>query len=109
VSPPPTIKQEPGKPPLDVPAIVLARLAVDGPEQGRGLGEAMLVEALSRCAQAADTMFARAVLAHAESTEARGFYEKYGFAASPTDPRHLLVRIKDVRKTFKSVQGPAEA
>jgi epoxyqueuosine reductase len=104
VSPPPTIKQQPGQAPLDIPAILLARLAVDGPEQGHGLGEAMLVQALSRCAQAADTMFARAVLATAETDEARGFYEKYGFEPSPSDPRHLVLRMKDVRKTFKTLQ-----
>jgi epoxyqueuosine reductase len=104
VSPPSTVKQEPGKAPLDVPAILLARLAVDAPEQGHGLGEAMLVRALSRCAQAADTMFARAVLAQAETEEASGFYAKYGFVPSPTDPRHLVVRMKDVRKTLKSLQ-----
>jgi epoxyqueuosine reductase len=108
VSPPTTVKQEPGKPPLHVPAILLARLAVDGPEQGRGLGEAMLVQALSRCAQAADTMFARAVLARADTDAARGFCEKYGFEASPTDPRHLVMRMKDVRKTFKALQEPAD-
>ncbi|MEE4274975.1 MAG: GNAT family N-acetyltransferase [Thermoleophilia bacterium] len=105
VSPPATVEQEPGQPPLDVPAIVLARLAVDGPEQGRGLGEAMLVRALSRCAQASDTMFARAVLAYAETDAARGFCERYGFVPSPTGPRHLLLRMKDVRKTFKSLEA----
>jgi len=104
VSPPATVEQQPGQPPLDVPAIVLARLAVDGPEQGRGLGEAMLVRALARCAQAADTMFARAVLAHAETDAARSFCAHYGFAPSPTDPRHLLLRMKDVRKTFKALE-----
>lgn len=107
VSPPPTIAQEPGKAPLDVPAILLERLAVDGPEQGRGLGEAMLVAALARCAHASETMFARAVLARAGTDQARAFYARYGFEASPTDPQHLVLRLKDVRKTFKSLQEPA--
>jgi epoxyqueuosine reductase len=104
VSPPATVKQEPGTAPLDIPAILLARLAVDGPEQGRGLGEAMLVQALSRCANAADTMFARAVLARAETDEERGFYARYGFEPSPTGPRHLVARMKDVRKTLKTLR-----
>lgn len=109
VSPPPTIAQEPGKAPLDVPAILLARLAVDGPEQDKGLGEAMLLQALRRCAQASETMFARAILAHAESDSQRGFFTRYGFRPSPTDARHLLLRMKDVRKTFKSLQEAADA
>jgi epoxyqueuosine reductase len=104
VSPSATIEREPGTAPLDVPAILLRRLAVDTPEQGHGLGEAVLVEALSRCLQAADTMFARAVLAYAPTARARAFYERYGFETSPTDPKHLVVRMKDIRKSLAPPQ-----
>jgi epoxyqueuosine reductase len=89
-----------GKGPRDVPAILLARLAVDASAQGHGLGEALLVQALSRCLQASSTMFARAVLAVAPTEQARGFYEKYGFEPSPTDPHHLVMRMKDIRKSL---------
>ncbi len=105
VSPPATIEHELGQGPLDIPVIVLERMAVDTPEQGRGIGEAMLVQALSRCLQASSTMFSRAVLVDAGDGAARGFFEKYGFAPSPTGPQHLLVRSKDVRK---SLTPPAE-
>jgi GNAT superfamily N-acetyltransferase len=104
VSPPATVQHQPGQAPLDVPAILLARLAVDGAEQGRGLGEAMLVQALRRCLQAADTMFARAVLAAAPVATARSFYEKYGFVPSATDPQHLVMRMKDIRKSLTPPQ-----
>jgi len=104
VSPPATIEHQPGQAPLDIPAILLARLAVDASEQGHGLGEAMLVQALSRCLQAADTMFARAVLAHAPTAQARGFYEKYGFVPSPTNAQHLVMRMKDIRKSLAPAQ-----
>jgi GNAT superfamily N-acetyltransferase len=80
-----------------IPVVLLARLAVDLHEQGRGLGEAMLVDALRRCAQAADTIGARAVLVHAKDERARGFYVRYGFEPSPTNPLHLVVLMKDVR------------
>ena len=85
-----------------IPVILLARLAVDGAEQGRGLGEAMLVEAVARSAQAADIIGARAIIVHAKDERARGFYEKYGFAASPTDPLHLIILMKDVRRSLQS-------
>jgi len=105
VSPPATIDHQPGQGPLDIPAILLARLAVDASEQAHGLGEAMLVQALTRCLQAAETMFARAVLVHAGTAQARGFYERYGFEVSPTDPLHLVMRLKDIRKSLGSAQG----
>ena len=100
VSPPATIEHVSGQGPLDIPVILLERMAVDAPEQGEGIGEAMLVQALSRCLHASNTMFSRAVLVDTGATGARGFFEKYGFAPSPTGPEHLLVRSKDVRKSL---------
>ena len=41
-----------------VPIILLARLAVDRSEQGKGLGAALLKDALLRAAQAADIVLA---------------------------------------------------
>jgi epoxyqueuosine reductase len=104
VSPPATIVREPGTAPFDTPAILLRRLAVDGSEQGRGLGEAMLLQALMRCQQAADTMFVRVVLVDAADSRVRSFFEKYGFVPSPTGARHLVMRIKDVRKSLTPPQ-----
>ena len=100
VSPPATIEHLPGQGPLDVPVILLERMAVDAGEQGKGIGEALLVQVLSRCLHASSTMFSRAVLVDAGATEARGFFEKYGFESSPTGAQHLLVRSKDIRKSL---------
>ena len=83
-----------------IPVIVLARLAVDLSEQGNGLGEQMLVQALARSADAASLIGVRAVLVHAKDATARGFYERYGFEPSPTHPLHLLLLMKDIRKTL---------
>lgn len=83
-----------------IPAILLGRLAVDRSAQGRGLGEALLVEAVTRAASAADTIGARAVLVHAASAEAGAFYTKYGFEPSPTNALHLIMLMKDIRKSL---------
>jgi predicted N-acetyltransferase YhbS len=83
-----------------IPVIVLARLAVDLAEQGRHLGEHMLVQALGRSAEAASLIGVRAVLVHAQDVATRGFYERYGFEPSPTHPLHLVLLMKDVRKTL---------
>jgi GNAT superfamily N-acetyltransferase len=85
----------------DIPAILLARFAVNAKEQRHGIGRGMLVEALARCAEAADIIGARVVLVQAKDDRARAFYEKYGFEPSPTNPLHLLVLMKDVRKTLR--------
>jgi GNAT superfamily N-acetyltransferase len=83
-----------------IPVILLARLAVAVSEQGRGLGEAILMEALRRCAAAANVIGARAVIVHAKDQKARSFYEKYGFEPSPTNPLHLVLLVKDIRRSL---------
>jgi GNAT superfamily N-acetyltransferase len=81
-----------------VPAILLARLALDVSEQGHGLGEALLVEALRRYVQAADIVGARVVLVHAKDERAVSFYARYGFEQSPIGPLHLMRMMQDIRE-----------
>jgi GNAT superfamily N-acetyltransferase len=83
--------------PDPVPVILLARLAVDRKERGRGLGSHLLRDAIARCVQVADTVAVRAILAHALHEEARSFYEHFDFAPSPTDPLQMLLSMKDAR------------
>lgn len=83
-----------------VPAILLARLAVSESHQGRGLGEALLIDALRRCAAAAESIGARVVLVHVADARARTFYERYGFEASPVGPLTLMLLMKDVVATL---------
>ena len=83
-----------------IPVIVLARLAVDLTEQSHGLGEQMLLQALARSAEAASLIGVRAVLVHAKDGAAREFYERYGFESSPTHPLHLLLLMKDIRRSL---------
>lgn len=80
--------------------ILLARLAVDRREQGRGLGAHLLLDALRRAAEGAEVIGGRAVLVHAADEEARSFYLRYGFESSPTDRLHLIMLMKDLRKTL---------
>ena len=80
-----------------VPAVLLARLAVDRAHQGGGVGRSLLQDAVLRCLQAADAIGIRAMLIHAKHEEARAWYMRYGFESSPTDPLHLMLLIKDLR------------
>jgi GNAT superfamily N-acetyltransferase len=79
-----------------IPVILLARLAVDVSLHGKGVGSALLKDALMRTARAADTIGARALLVHAKDDDAKAFYEHFAFEASPSDPYHLLLIMKDL-------------
>jgi GNAT superfamily N-acetyltransferase len=81
--------------------VLLARLAVDRTQQGRGLGKALLFDALTRIKEAADIVAVRAVMVHAIDEAARRFYEHFEFEPSPLDPFQLLLLLKDVRKAVK--------
>jgi GNAT superfamily N-acetyltransferase len=85
-----------------VPIILLARLAVDHTEQGKGLGAALLRDALLRSAQAANLIGCRAVLVHAKDQPAQVFYRKFGFESSPTDELHLYLLMKDIQANLSS-------
>jgi uncharacterized protein (DUF1778 family) len=53
---------------------------------------------MQRTLQAADIAGIRAFAVHAKDEEARRFYQKFDFIPSPTDPMHLFVLLKDVRR-----------
>jgi predicted N-acetyltransferase YhbS len=79
--------------PDPAPVILLGRLAVDRRWQGRGLAAAVL-----RTLGAAETIGVRAMLVHAISEDAKRYYEKHGFRASPVDPMTLMITIDEARR-----------
>jgi GNAT superfamily N-acetyltransferase len=81
-----------------VPVMLLARLAVDRRWQGQRVGESLLKDSMLRTLQAADIAGIRAFAVHAKDENAKRFYERFDFVPSPTDPMHLFVLLKDVRK-----------
>jgi GNAT superfamily N-acetyltransferase len=79
------------------PVVLLARLDVDLRFARRGLGAALVRDAMLRAHRAADGIGARALLIHAESEAARSFYLHLAeFDASPTDPLHLVLLMSDI-------------
>lgn len=83
-----------------VPVILMARFAIDRTEQGRGLGKALLRDALRRVLSGAEAIGGRAFLVHAKDDEARTFYARFGMELSPTDPLHLFLLFKDIRQSL---------
>jgi GNAT superfamily N-acetyltransferase len=86
-----------GMPRHPIPAALLARLAVDVSVQGRGIGAWLLRDAMLRTLSASESVGIRVLLVHALDADARGFYERHGFEASPTDPLNLQILMKDLR------------
>ena len=94
-----------GLPLHPIPIMILARLAVDKRQQGKGIGKGLLKDALRRTAQAADIAGIRALVVHAKDDKARAWYEQFDFEPSPTDPLHLFLLMKDIKKILQEKQG----
>lgn len=88
--------------PEPIPVMVIGRLAVDREYQGQGPGSGLLRDALLRTLNAASIVGIRAVLLHAISDEAKQFYEKAGFSASPVDPMTMMVALADVDRSLRA-------
>jgi GNAT superfamily N-acetyltransferase len=84
-----------------IPVVILARLAVHVDHQGVGLGRSLLRDAMEQCLTAADRIGVRAMVVHAKDEEARCWYQQYDFEDSPTDPFHLILLMKDLRKAVQ--------
>ena len=80
-----------------IPLMILARLAVASTWAGKRIGSGLLKDALVRTLAAAEIAGLRAFAVLAKDDEARAFYEHFDFIASPSDPMHLFVLLKDVR------------
>lgn len=92
--------------PDPVPAIVLARLAVDQSLQNRGLGADLLHDAVLRALRAAQEIGARVLLCQALNDHAKGFYLRHGFVESTFDD---LVVMLDLKRAAELLPGtPAQ-
>jgi GNAT superfamily N-acetyltransferase len=88
---PPRLVKGLGK--YDIPIMLLARLAVDRREQGKGLGKALLKDAILRTMQAAEIAGLKVLLVHAKDEAAADFYRKHGFEQVLGDPLKLFLPV----------------
>ncbi len=82
--------------PEEIPAILLARMAVDSRPKDRGLGAALLKHFMLKALEVAQSVGVRLLLFHAKDDEAKGFYLHYGFVESPFDPLILVMVLRDL-------------
>jgi GNAT superfamily N-acetyltransferase len=90
--------QAKGLPRMELPVVLLGRLAVDLNWQKRGLGALLLVDALRRTERISEQIGIRAVEVHAIDGEARKFYLKFGFTPLKDDEHHLFLPMQAIRK-----------
>lgn len=80
--------------PNPVPVMMLGRLAVDERHQKKGIGPAMLTEAMQRTLEISQSAGVRALMVHAIDDEAVTFYLRYGFVLFPRDSRTMFLPIE---------------
>lgn len=100
-----------GLPPYDLPLILLARLAVDKRFSGRGLGHALLSEALKITARVADEVGCRCIITDAYPDKA-GWYARYGFVplegAAAASPQKMFLDVRTIRRASSFESSPPD-
>jgi predicted N-acetyltransferase YhbS len=82
--------------PDTIPAVLLARLALDRTLHRQGLGGELLWEALSRAVAASRLAAARVIVVDAIDATAARFYQHHGFVPVPGNPHRLIQKVSDV-------------
>ncbi len=85
-----------------VPAVLLARLAVDRDDQGKGIGRLLLADALRRIERASHDIGFEIVVVDALHEDAACFYLKYGFRRFVDHELKLFLTTTDLQATFAS-------
>jgi ribosomal protein S18 acetylase RimI-like enzyme len=94
------IEEKKRLPKYPVPITRIGRLAVDKSTKGKGIGRALLADALNRALTAAKTIGIYAVVVDAKDERAKSFYKKYGFVELKDKPFVLFFPIATVRDSF---------
>jgi GNAT superfamily N-acetyltransferase len=87
--------------PDPIPVLVLGRLAIDKNHHQKGIGTALLNDAIRRAMQAAEIAGVTALLVHAISEQARRFYLSRGFIESPVKPMTLCLMLATVEQALR--------
>ena len=86
--------------PQQIPAVLLGRLAVDDEHKGNGLGAGLLRHAMALTVTASETIGVRLLVVNALHHGAAGFYRRFGFAPSPTNPLDLMITVHDIKASM---------
>lgn len=84
--------------PRQIPAILLAKLALDRRVHGSGLGGELLIRALELIVQSAKKAGGKLVVVDAIDDEAAAFYEHHDFERLPGNSNRLVMKLSTVAK-----------
>ena len=84
--------------PNPIPVTLLGRLAIDGEYQGKGLGRALLKDAIGKTQKVAEIVGVRALLVNAIDESAVQFYLHTGFKPSPINRFILMLPVAQLSK-----------
>ncbi|MGO9322710.1 MAG: N-acetyltransferase [Solirubrobacteraceae bacterium] len=87
--------------PKRIPAILLAKLALDRSLHGQGLGGELLVQALTTIVVAARSAGGRLIVVDAADQNAASFYRAHDFQPSPTDPHRLIMKLSTAARALE--------
>jgi GNAT superfamily N-acetyltransferase len=86
--------------PDQIPAILLARLALDHSLHGQRLGSQLLLDALELIVVSARNVGGRLVVVDAIDADAVNFYRHHGFEPLPQNPDRLVQKLSRVAATL---------
>ena len=88
--------------PREIPAILLAKLALAEGLHGQGLGSAVLVLALGVVLDAARLAGGKVVVVDAIDESAAAFYEHHDFLRLPDRPDRLIMKLSTVARALEA-------
>ena len=94
--------------PAQIPAVLLARLALDKTLHGRGFGGVLLADALRKAVGAGLRVGVRFVVVDAIDDHAAGFYRAHGFKSIPVDPHRLVRKASSIAADLDTAQVKAK-
>lgn len=78
-----------------LPAVLLSRLAVDGPWHGKGLGKRLMADVLRRTYAISKHAGVAFLVVDAKDARAANFYDTLGFVPSLDNPLRLVLPVAD--------------
>jgi len=87
-------KQYPSK----IPAVKLARIAVAKNHQRQGIGALMMIDAIKRVMSVSENLGITGFFVDAKDSEAKAWYDQYGFMELPDNPLELFLPISTLKE-----------
>jgi ribosomal protein S18 acetylase RimI-like enzyme len=94
-------REESKRLPRNVSAVRLGRLAVARAHQRQGLGEILLVSAMTKFLAIFNTAGGIGLFVDAKDHEAKTYYRRFGFVSLPTNELELFLPVKSIQEALR--------